>query len=168
VTDWRRNPAHPQFGRFGQLVVRRGKSARGSPPRRRVVLTVFPWSVTAVETYLAEVRPWFVDRYPDTGAMFPTERGQRITPKQINARFASLREEAGLDRHLGPHCLRHTYITTLLERGWPLALVQEQSGHSHAATTGIYTALSDDFKNRWIYRALGGPFTDAGGREKDA
>jgi len=166
VTDWRRNPAHPQFGRFGQLVVRRGKSARGSPPRRRVVLTVFPWSVTAVETYLAEVRPRFVDRYPDTGAMFPTERGQRITPKQINARFASLREDAGLDRHLGPHCLRHTYITTLLERGWPLALVQEQSGHSHAATTGIYTALSDDFKNRWIYRVVGGPFTLA--EDKDA
>src|SRR6266545_1704483 len=135
VTDWRRNPAHPQFGRFGQLVVRRGKSARGSPPRRRVVLTVFPWSVTAVETYLAEVRPRFVDRYPDTGAMFPTERGQRIMPKQINARFASLREEAGLDRHLGPHCLRHTYITTLLERGWPLALVQEHFCFSDAATT---------------------------------
>jgi site-specific recombinase XerC len=97
--------------------------------------------------------------------MFPTERGWRITPKQINDRFASLRDEAGLDRHLGPHCLRHTYITRLLERGWPLTMVQEQAGHSHAATTAIYTALSDDFKNRWIYRAVGGVLAPAGEEE---
>jgi hypothetical protein len=32
VTDWHANAAHPQFGKLGQLVIRQGKSVRGSPP----------------------------------------------------------------------------------------------------------------------------------------
>lgn len=154
VGDFRRNPKLTDHGRYGQLVVRRGKSARGSPPRRRVIVTVYRWSSLAVEHYLAEVRPRFFGRHADTGALFPTERGQRISPRQIDDRFASIRDEAGLDRALNPHCLRHSYVTDLIERGWPIQLVREQAGHRHVATTGIYTALSDDFKDRMIYRTL--------------
>lgn len=154
VGDFRRNAKAPAFGRFGQLVVRRGKSARGSPPRRRVVVTVFPWSATAMEHYVDDVRPRFFGRHDDSGALFPTERGQRISPRQINERFASIRDEAGMDRSLDPHCLRHSYATTLIELGWPIELVRQQMGHRHVATTGVYTALSDDFKDRMIYRTL--------------
>jgi hypothetical protein len=32
--------------------------------------------------------------------------------------------------------------------------VREQAGHRHVATTGVYTALSDDFKDRRIYGTL--------------
>lgn len=156
VTDWRANAAHPQFGKLGQLVIRRGKSLRGSPPRRRVVLSVFPWAVAGVKRYLEDVRPRFFSRYEDLGALFPTERGGWISPRQIDDRFGEIRDEAGLDRYLNPHCLRHTYVTRLIERGWPVPLVQQQAGHSHAATTAIYTALSDDFKDRWIYKSLHG------------
>jgi hypothetical protein len=41
-----------------------------------------------------------------------------------------------------------------------LALVQEQLGHTHAATTAVYTALSDDFKDRVLYRSLGMDWDD--------
>ena len=37
IADWGRNPAAPQFGRFGTLHVRYGKAKRGQPPRRRNV-----------------------------------------------------------------------------------------------------------------------------------
>jgi len=40
VTDWGRNPAAPEFGRFGMLHVRYGKAVRGQPPRRRNVPAV--------------------------------------------------------------------------------------------------------------------------------
>jgi site-specific recombinase XerD len=152
--DFRRNAKAPTFGRYGQLVVRRGKSANGSPPRRRTVVTVFRWSSLAMAHYVEEVRPRFFGRHDDTGALFPTERGRRISPRQIDERFASIRDEAGLDRALDPHCLRHSYVTTLIELGWPMELVRQQAGHRHVATTGIYTALSDDFKDRMIYRTL--------------
>ena len=37
VADWGRNPAAPEFGRYGMLHVRYGKAKRGQPPRRRNV-----------------------------------------------------------------------------------------------------------------------------------
>ncbi|WP_309238553.1 tyrosine-type recombinase/integrase [Actinoplanes aureus] len=73
----------------------------------------------------------------------------------MNLRFAAIRDEAGLPAYLNPHCLRHTYATTLIEMGWPMALVQDQLGHTHVATTAVYTALSDDFKDRVLYQSLG-------------
>jgi integrase/recombinase XerC len=163
VGDFRHNAKAPVFGRYGQLVVRRGKSAHGSPPRRRVVVTVWRWSSIAMEHYVEEVRPRFFGRHEDTGALFPTERGRRISPRQIDERFASIRDEAGLDRSLDPHCLRHSYVTALIEAGWPIELVRQQAGHRHVATTGVYTALSDDFKDRMIYRTLLAAFATSEG-----
>lgn len=154
VTDFRRNGAHPQFGEFGQLVVRHGKARKGGPPRRRAVLTVWGWSVTAVRDYLVEARPQFFDHYPDVGWLFPTERGGHVSAAHVDHRFREYRQGAGLDARLVPHCLRHTYVTRLLEAGYPLSFVQEQVGHSHAATTAVYTAVSNDFKNRAIAEAI--------------
>jgi DNA-binding Xre family transcriptional regulator len=45
VTDWGRNPAAPEFGRYGMLHVRYGKAVRGQPPRRRNVPSVMAWAV---------------------------------------------------------------------------------------------------------------------------
>lgn len=41
-----------------------------------------------------------------------------------------------------------------------MALVQDQLGHTHVATTAVYTALSDDFKDRVLYRSLGFDWDD--------
>jgi site-specific recombinase XerD len=83
----------------------------------------------------------------------------------MDVRFASIRDEAGLADYLNPHCLRHTYATTLIEMGWPMALVQDQLGYTHVATTAVYTALSDDFKDRVLYRSLGMEWDDDQTRE---
>jgi site-specific recombinase XerD len=79
--------------------------------------------------------------------MFPTEREEMISERAFNQRFQHWRELAKLPECLGPHCLRHTYVTRLIEAGYDGQFVTEQVGHSHAATTAIYTALSSDFKN---------------------
>ncbi|GAA3573836.1 hypothetical protein GCM10022222_67750 [Amycolatopsis ultiminotia] len=42
---------------------------------------------------------------------------------------------------------RHTYVTRLIESGYDGQFVTDQVGHSHAATTAIYLAVSSDFKN---------------------
>ena len=59
VVDWGRNPAAPEFGRFGMLHVRYGKAVRGQPPRRRNVPSVMGWAVEAVADYVDNIRPRF-------------------------------------------------------------------------------------------------------------
>ncbi|MFF7755549.1 tyrosine-type recombinase/integrase [Streptomyces sp. NPDC007971] len=48
----------------------------------------------------------------------------------------------------------HTYVTRLIEAGYDASFVTEQVGHSHAATTAIYTALSSDYKNSQVREFL--------------
>src|ERR1017187_6934937 len=60
VADFGRNPAAPEFGRFGMLNVRYGKAKKGQPPRRRNVAAVMGWAVEAVADYVEKVRPRFL------------------------------------------------------------------------------------------------------------
>ena len=57
LADWGRNPAAPEFGRYGMLNVRYGKAKKGQPPRRRNVASVMGWAVEAVADYVENVRP---------------------------------------------------------------------------------------------------------------
>lgn len=150
--DWTRNPKATEFGGHGSLSVRWAKALPGGPPRRRTVLSVFGWAVEVVAQYLAEVRP----RYVVEGQqwMWPTERGGRLADANLGKTFAALRVEAGLPAELGPHCLRHSYVTHLVEDGWDPLFVQHQVGHAWASTTAIYTGVSSDFKNRSLRAAL--------------
>jgi integrase/recombinase XerC len=111
VADFTVNPAAPELGRFGVCHVRYGKAMRGSPPRRRAVATVMPWAAEALEQYLHEVRPRYgCDQHP---AVWLTERGGRICPRQIDDRFAQFRRLADLPGELSVHCLRHSYVSHL-------------------------------------------------------
>jgi integrase/recombinase XerC len=154
--DWRRNTHAPQFGEHGIVSVRWGKASKGSPPRRRGVLTVFDWAAEVVAEYLREIRPLFgvMDGPGAHPGMWITERGSRVKLGYLDARFATLRDGAGLPAELNLHCLRHSYVTHLIEAGFDERFVQEQVGHAASATTGIYTAVSGDFKNRMLAAAL--------------
>ena len=55
---------------------------------------------------------------------------------------------------LSLHCLRHSYVTHLIEHGYPERFVTEQVGHTYASTTAIYTSVSNDFKNKTLQAAL--------------
>jgi integrase/recombinase XerC len=56
----------------------------------------------------------------------------------LNEAFVAARDDAGLDEHLDPHCLRYSFVTHLTEFGYPARFVQEQVGHASASTTEIY------------------------------
>jgi site-specific recombinase XerD len=61
---------------------------------------------------------------------------------------------AGLPAELDLHCLRHSYITHLVEFDYPERFVSEQAGHRYASTTAIYTGVSDDYRSRLVRRSL--------------
>jgi site-specific recombinase XerD len=83
-----------------------------------------------------------------------TERGGRISTRHLNDRFCAYRDVLGLPVELTPHCLRHSYVSHLVEHGVDPLFVQQQVGHSHAATTAIYTSVSTDYRNRVLRTAL--------------
>jgi len=159
VHDFARNPKAVEFGDFGVCNVRFGKARPGSPPKRRGVLTVMPWSVEVIEQWVNEV--WPHCRRVGSAALWPSERQERINENRFNVSFSRLCERAGLDRSLSPHCLRHSYVTHLIEDGFDGLFVQQQVGHEHASTTSIYTSVSSDYKTRVLRAALDRVITQA-------
>ncbi|MET0993496.1 MAG: tyrosine-type recombinase/integrase, partial [Mycobacterium sp.] len=150
--DWYRNAKAKEFGRFGMLHVRYGKGSRGSGYKRREVASLMPWAVEAVDDYMTNVRLRFGN--PGHPAMWLTERGGRLNAREIDDRFALYREGAGLDKRLSLHCLRHSYVTHMVEDGVDPKFLQAQLGHVYQSTTSLYTAVSGDFANTMMRQAI--------------
>jgi site-specific recombinase XerD len=160
VADFAPSPAVPEFGALGVCHVWYGKAMRGSPPRRRAVAAVMPWAVQALAPYIDEVRPRYgAHAHP---ALWLTERGERISPRSVDERFAAWRKAAGLPRELSVHCLRHSYVSHLIEDGADPLFVQFQAGHSWASTTATYTTVGQDARNRMLRAALARAFEGEG------
>lgn len=153
AVDFGRNPHGPEFGEFGLCRVRFGKAKKGSPPKRRSVLTVWDWSPDILDEWFTEIRPLFgADGNP---AAWPSERSVRVGCQRLNSRFGVYRKELGLDeKGLDFHSLRRSYVTHLIEDGWDPRFVQEQVGHEHASTTALYTCVGSDFRTRTLRRHL--------------
>jgi len=152
AADFGVNPHAPEFWQFGRCQVRFGKAKKGSPPKRRGVLTVWDWAAEVLEEWFTEIRPLLgADGNP---AAWPSERGPRIGCQRLDSRFAAYRDALGLDVGLDFHGLRRSYVTHLIEDGWDPRFVQEQVGHEHASTTSIYTCVSSDYRTRTLRRHL--------------
>ncbi len=152
VADFGLNPKAAEFGRFGVCYVRHGKAMRGSPAKRRSVLTVWDWTAEVVEEWISDVRVLYPTA--DQPALFPSERSPRICLSQLNRTFAKYRTDIGLDPGLDFHSLRRSYVTHLIEAGLDALFVQQQVGHEHASTTSLYTCVFSDYRTATLRRAL--------------
>ena len=76
---------------------------------------------------------------------FVSARGQRLSPRSAQKILAALGVQQGINRHIHPHMLRHSYASHILQSSGDLRAVQELLGHSSIASTQVYTAL--DFQH---------------------
>lgn len=114
------------------------------------------WVVGVLDHYLTEVRPRFgAGKHP---ALWVTERCGRLSKRGANEAFENAREAAGLPGELDLHSLLHSMITHLVEFDYPERFVQDQAGHAVAATTAIYTGVSDEYRNRPLKTKLTGRY----------
>lgn len=114
----------------------------GKGAKERVIPMGIP-AVEALAAWLSRGRPQWAT--PDSGpAVFLGARGRRLDPRSarrvVHGRLAALPDAPDL----GPHGLRHTAATHLLEGGADLRSVQELLGHATLGTTQIYTHVSID------------------------
>jgi integrase/recombinase XerC len=112
----------------------------GKGDKERVVPIGVP-AIHAVRDWLANGRPGLVTRASGPALLLGL-RGGRLDPRTARrAVHARLRAVPGVP-DLGPHGLRHSAATHLLEGGADLRTVQELLGHATLATTQIYTHVS--------------------------
>ncbi len=112
----------------------------GKGSKERIVPIGAP-AVRAVQRYLREARPALATGRP-RAALFLNRRGGRLTRQSVWMLLRAYAARAGIRRPLGPHTLRHSFATHLLDGGADLRAVQEMLGHASVATTQKYTHLT--------------------------
>ena len=78
-----------------------------------------------------------------SAALFLSNRGTRISTRQVANRIKLWLAKAGIDKDIGPHGLRHTFATHLYAATSDLLVVKRALGHRDISTTEIYTHLVD-------------------------
>ncbi|MFO1315331.1 MAG: tyrosine recombinase XerC [Burkholderiales bacterium] len=77
----------------------------------------------------------------DERALFVGATGRRLSGRTIERRLAAWAVRQGLDRHVHPHMLRHSFASHVLQSSGDLRAVQEMLGHASIASTQVYTHL---------------------------
>lgn len=115
---------------------------KGKGGKERVV-PVGKYAQDSLDQYLVRIRPSLVKERA-TSALFLNARGSQLSRQSAWSIIASAAERAGIQEHVTPHSLRHSFATHLLDGGADIRVVQELLGHSSVTTTQIYTLITID------------------------
>lgn len=123
----------------------------GKGNKQRTVPFGIP-SSEALRRWLTQGRPQVAGQTSGP-AVFLGQRGRRIDPRQVRTVVHDLLAHVPDAPDLGPHGLRHSAATHLVEGGADLRMVQELLGHNSLATTQLYTHVSIDRLKRSYLQA---------------
>ncbi len=122
---------------------------RGKGKKERIV-PIGSYALGALKTYLVErllikeetkrsTKKSAPPKEPE--ALFINTSGQRLTDRHIRRVVVKFARLTGIEGAVGPHTLRHTFATHLLQSGADLRVIQELLGHASLSTTQKYTHL---------------------------
>ena len=114
----------------------------GKGDKERIVPIGIP-ALRALDRWLEIGRPILATELSEA-ALFIGSRGKRIDQRVVRDVVYSATSALSGAKRLGPHSLRHTAATHLLEGGADLRTVQEILGHSSLSTTQIYTHVTEE------------------------
>jgi integrase/recombinase XerD len=115
------------------------------------IVPIGSYALEALDGYLVRGRPALVGKGAGRAALFLNMRGGRLTRQSAWTILREVADRAGVRGTVGPHSLRHSFATHLLDGGADVRVVQELLGHSSVTTTQIYTLVTVD-RLREVYR----------------
>lgn len=115
----------------------------GKGMKERIVL-LGDLAIDALQRYIHQGRPQLL-KGGSTNALFLSHLGRRLSVRGFHLILQEHLQKAGIERHITPHTLRHSFATHLLEGGADLRSVQELLGHASVSTTQVYTHVSEGY-----------------------
>lgn len=99
---------------------------------------------TAISVYLSDRKKRFVKEGIEDASpyLFVNQKGGHLTPGGVRYILGKYTGRDGLNHHVSPHALRHTFATIMLASGADIRVVQKFLGHSSISTTQRYTHLT--------------------------
>ena len=119
----------------GKLMVRQGKGAKDR------TLWIGEADLELLQTW-RERQAKDVEGNPQH--VFTTLKGKPLSSQYIQQLVDRLARKAGIEKHVHPHMLRHSFATDLYRETSKIRLVQKALGHANLATTQIYTHIVDE------------------------
>ncbi len=109
---------------------------RGKGKRERL-LPVGSKALDALKSYMVEKMLF----RKTSRALFLNRRDQRLSPRGVRRVVVKYARMAGIHEPIGPHTIRHTFASHLLQGGADLRVIQELLGHASLSTTQKYTHI---------------------------
>lgn len=116
-------------------------STTGKGSKERIV-PINDYAAKVLRDYIVKYRPELVKNGKDNNYIFLNNQGQPLSRQSFFLILKKLSKDAGIEKEISPHTLRHSFATHLLEAGTDLRYIQEMLGHEDISTTQIYTHLS--------------------------
>nr|WP_286143694.1 site-specific integrase [Bacillus sp. UNCCL81] len=96
--------------------------------------------------------------YKDNNFIFPDQNGYPLTYKTVRGHLNKYIKLVGIDKHITPHCIRHTHASLCIEAGADYKYIQERLGHSDITITmntyGHLTKGLEEKESEKVFRLL--------------
>lgn len=110
--------------------------------RKERLVPMGSYARASLEAYLVRSRPILASRGTGAATIFLNKRGAPLSRQSAWEAISVYAKAAGIEDHVSPHTLRHSFATHLLEGGANIRDVQELLGHASVQTTQIYTRVT--------------------------
>ena len=108
--------------------------------KKERIIPLYSTAVRALADYIEHVRPQLIEQ-PDERALVVNMNGSRMSRQGFWKIIKHYQDQAGIQKEITPHTLRHSFATHLLENGADLRSIQEMLGHADIASTQVYTQV---------------------------